>query len=198
MMPEMRGDDLCISIKSNIDTSHIAVVLVSALSDQQSIINGLSVKADAYVTKPFDTKVLQLTIHNLVESRLQLRSQLASLEVEEDYLADATSELDLKLMTEMRRIIEDNLADSDFTVDTLAYELRVSRTSLYNKVKGLTGNTPSDLIRTCRISKAKKLLRDHHHSVADVTELVGFTDQKHFREVFKKSVGVTPSEYAKG
>jgi AraC-like DNA-binding protein len=97
----------------------------------------------------------------------------------------------------MKRIIEDNLADSDFTVDTLAYELRVSRTSLYNKVKGLTGNTPSDLIRTYRIGKAKILLRDHHHSVTDVAELVGFTDQKHFREVFKKHFGMTPSDYIK-
>ena len=199
MMPEMRGDDLCVSIKSNIDTSHIAVVLVSALSDQQSIINGLSVKADAYVTKPFDTKVLQLTIQNLVESRLQLRQQLSNLDITTNRdLVDTASELDLKLMEEMRRIIENNLADSDFTVDTLAYELRVSRTSLYNKVKGLTGNTPSDLIRTLRIEKAKTLLRDHRHSVTDVAELVGFTDQKHFREVFKKIIGVTPSEYAKG
>ena len=199
MMPEMRGDDLCVSIKSNIDTSHIAVVLVSALSDQQSIINGLSVKADAYVTKPFDTKVLQLTIQNLVESRLQLRQQLSNLDTTTNRdLVDTASELDLKLMEEMRRIIENNLADSDFTVDTLAYELRVSRTSLYNKVKGLTGNTPSDLIRTLRIEKAKTLLRDHRHSVTDVAELVGFTDQKHFREVFKKIIGVTPSEYAKG
>jgi YesN/AraC family two-component response regulator len=198
MMPEMRGDDLCVSIKSNIDTSHIAVVLVSALSDQQSIINGLSVKADAYVTKPFDTKVLQLTIQNLVESRLQLRQQLATLDTTNSRIMDTATDLDLRLMDEMKRIIEDNLADSDFTVDTLAYELRVSRTSLYNKVKGLTGNTPSDLIRTYRIGKAKILLRDHHHSVTDVAELVGFTDQKHFREVFKKVVGVTPSEYAKG
>ena len=198
MMPEMRGDDLCVSIKSNIDTSHIAVVLVSALSDQQSIINGLSVKADAYVTKPFDTKVLQLTIANLVESRLQLRSRLSALDTTSQDLADTASELDLKLMDEMRNIIERHLDNCEFTIDTLAYELRVSRTSLYNKVKGLTGNTPSDLIRTYRINKAKILLRDHQHMVADVGEMVGFTDHKHFREVFKKVVGVTPSEYAKG
>ena len=196
-MPEMRGDDLCISIKSNIDTSHIAVVLVSALSDQQSIINGLSVKADAYVTKPFDTKILQLTINNLVESRLQLRQQLSTFDTIDDSLPDSTSELDLKLMTEMKEIIERNLDNNDFTVDTLAYELRVSRTSLYNKIKGLTGNTPSDLIRIYRINKAKTLLRDHRHTVTEVAELVGFTDQKYFREVFKKTVGTTPSEYAK-
>ena len=70
--------------------------------------------------------------------------------------------------------------------------------NVYNKVKGLTGNTPSDLIRIYRINKAKILLRDHHHTVADVADQVGFTDLKHFREVFKKTVGVTPSEYAKG
>ena len=196
MMPEMRGDDLCVSIKSNIDTSHIAVVLVSALSDQQSIINGLSVKADAYVTKPFDTQVLQLTIHNLVESRLQLRQQFASLDVEGAHLPDTTSELDLKLMSEMKKLIEKNLGDKEFNVDTLAYELRVSRTTLYNKIKGLTGDTPSDFIRLCRINRAKVLLREHHQ-VSEVPELVGFADPKYFREVFKKTVGVTPSEYAK-
>lgn len=197
MMPEMRGDDLCVSIKSNIDTSHIAVVLISALSDQQSIINGLSVKADAYVTKPFDTKILQLTINNLVESRLQLRHQLSSLDTINDNFPDSTSELDLKMMAEMKEIIENNLANNDFTVDTLAYELRVSRTSLYNKIKGLTGNTPSDMIRTYRINKAKTLLHDHHHTISEVAEMAGFSDQKYFREVFKKAVGMTPSEYAK-
>lgn len=198
MMPEMRGDDLCVSIKSNIDTSHIAVVLISALSDQQSIINGLSVKADAYVTKPFDSRILQLTINNLVESRLQLRQQLATLDTTYDNLPDATSELDLKLMAEMKEVIERHLDNNGFTVDTLAYELRVSRTTLYNKVKGLTGNTPSDLIRIYRIGKAKTLLRERRHSVVEIAEMVGFADQKYFREVFKKAVGMTPSEYARG
>ena len=198
MMPEMRGDDLCVSIKSNIDTSHIAVVLVSALSDQQSIINGLSVKADAYVTKPFDTQVLQLTIRNLVESRLQLQRLLASPVAPMEPLPDVASPLDQRLLVEMRTVIEQHLADSDFTVDTLAYVLRVSRTSLYNKVKGLTGNSPSDLIRLYRIAHAKELLRQQRLSTVEVAEQVGFTDIKHFREVFKKAVGVTPSEYAKG
>lgn len=197
MMPEMRGDDLCVSIKSNIDTSHIAVVLISALSDQQSIIKGLSVKADAYVTKPFDMKVLQLTLRNLVESRQKLRERLASLEDINENIADGTSELDLKLMKELKEIISANLEKPDFTVDTLAYELRVSRTTLYNKVKGLTGNTPSDLIREARINKAKKLLREHRYQIVEIGELVGFSDQKYFREVFKKTVGMTPSEYAK-
>lgn len=197
MMPEMRGDDLCVSIKSNIDTSHIAVVLISALSDQQSIINGLSVKADAYVTKPFDTKILQLTINNLVEYRLQLRQQLTTLETTSQDMPGSASELDLKLMAEMKEIIERHLADSDFTVDTLAYELRVSRTSLYNKIKGLTGNTPSDLIRIYRIGKAKKLLQERQYTVTEVAEMVGFADLKYFREVFKKAVGMPPSEYAR-
>ena len=198
MMPEMRGDDLCVSIKSNIDTSHIAVVLVSALSDQQSIINGLSVKADAYVTKPFDTEVLRLTLANLVESRLQLQRLLASPIVPMEPLPDVASPLDQRLFVEMRSIIEQHISDSDFTVDTLAYALRVSRTSLYNKIKILTGNSPSDLIRLHRIAHAKNLLRQQRLSMVEVAEQVGFSDTKHFREVFKKAVGVTPSEYAKG
>ena len=198
MMPEMRGDDLCVSIKSNIDTSHIAVVLVSALADQQSIINGLSVKADAYVTKPFDTRILLLTISNLVESRLQLRQQLTMLDTEMEALSDSASALDLQLLTEMREVIGQHLADVDFTVDTLAYTLRLSRTTLYNKIKHLTGNTPSDLIRIYRINRAKELLRESRHTVTEVAEEVGFADIKHFREVFKKTVGITPSEYAKG
>jgi AraC-like DNA-binding protein len=147
-------------------------VLVSALSDQQSIINGLSVKADAYVTKPFDTKVLQLTISNLVESRLQLRSQLATLNMPQESLPDAASELDLKPLAEMKTIIERSLGDNDFTVDTLAYDLRVSRTTLYNKVKVLTGNTPSDFIRIYRINKAKTLLRERRYAIVEVAEMV--------------------------
>lgn len=199
MMPEMRGDDLCVSIKSNIDTSHIAVVLISALSDQQSIIKGLAVKADAYVTKPFDMKILQLTISNLVENRRMLSERLATLEdFSYNTLDVSTSELDLKLLKEMKDIIEKNIADCDFTIDVLAYQLCISRTTLYNKIKGLTGNTPSDLIRTCRINKAKTLLRERNNTVTEVAELVGFADHKYFREVFKKATGITPSEYAKG
>lgn len=199
MMPEMRGDDLCVSIKSNIDTSHIAVVLISALSDQQSIIKGLAVKADAYVTKPFDMKILQLTISNLVENRRMLSERLTTLEdFSYNTLDVSTSELDLKLLKEMKDIIEKNIADCDFTIDVLAYQLRISRTTLYNKIKGLTGNTPSDLIRTCRINKAKTLLRERNNTVTEVAELVGFADHKYFREVFKKATGMTPSEYAKG
>ena len=197
MMPEMRGDDLCVSIKSNIDTSHIGVVLISALSDQGSIIKGLSVKADAYVTKPFDVKILQLTIANLIESRQQLSQRLAALDDLSCDVSDAASELDLKLMNEMKEVIERNMANSDFTIDTLAYELRISRTTLYNKIKGLTGNNPSDFIRTCRINRAKTLLSEHRYTIAEVTDRVGFADQKYFREVFKKAVGMTPSEYAK-
>lgn len=197
MMPEMRGDDLCVSIKSNIDTSHIGVILISALADQQSIINGLSVKADAYVTKPFNIKMLQLTVDNLFESRMQLRSRLASLDNLDAEITDTTSELDLKLLSEMKSIIEAHIDDCEFTVDTLAYKLRVSRTTLYNKIKGLTGGNPSDLIRTCRISRAKALLHEHRYTITEVADRVGFTDQKHFRETFKKMVGMTPSEYAK-
>ena len=197
MMPEMRGDDLCVSIKGNVDTSHIGVVLISALADQQSIIKGLSVKADAYVTKPFDVKILQLTIANLIESRMQLRQRLASLDGIDSALPTTVSELDLKLMSEMRGIIEAHIDDCEFTVDTLAYELRVSRTTLYNKIKGLTGGNPSDLIRTYRINRAKVLLREHRYTVAEVTDRVGFADQKYFREIFKKAVGMTPSEYAR-
>ena len=197
MMPEMRGDDLCVSIKSNIDTSHIGVVLISALADQQSIINGLSVKADAYVTKPFDVKILQLTIGNLIESRQQLSLRLAALDEFGHDISDSASELDLKLMTEMKEIIEQNMDNCDFTIDALAYELRVSRTTLYNKIKGLTGSNPSDFIRTCRVNRAKNLLREHRYTIAEVADRVGFADQKYFREVFKKHVGMTPSEYAK-
>lgn len=197
MMPEMRGDDLCVSIKSNIDTSHIGVVLISALADQQSIIKGLSVKADAYVTKPFDIKILQLTISNLIESRQQLSLRLAALDDMGSDIPDSASELDFKLMTEMKEVIERNIDNCDFTIDTLAYELRVSRTTLYNKIKGLTGSNPSDFIRTCRVNRAKSLLREQRYTVAEVADRVGFADQKYFREVFKKSVGMTPSEYAK-
>lgn len=130
------------------------MVLISALSDQQSIINGLAVKADAYVTKPFDMKILQLTPRNLVESRKHLKERMASMDDFTENIAEATSELDLKLMVEMKDIINTHLDNPEFTVDTLAYELRISRTTLYNKIKGLTGNTPSDLTRECRISKA--------------------------------------------
>ena len=188
---------LCWSDRAETSTTAICEVSILLLIDTQRSSPRISGKADAYVTKPFEPKVLQLTISNLVESRLQLRTQLASLNFTKESISDTTSLLDLKLMSEMKEIIEKRLGDNDFTVDVLAYELRVSRTSLYNKIKGLTGDTPSDFIRLCRINRAKELLREQHCAVSEVPELVGFTDAKHFREVFKKHVGMTPSEYAK-
>jgi AraC-like DNA-binding protein len=128
---------------------------------------------------------------------MQLRQRLASLDGIDSALPTTVSELDLKLMSEMRGIIEAHIDDCEFTVHTLAYELRVSRTTLYNKIKGLTGGNPSDLIRTYRINRAKVLLREHRYTVAEVTDRVGFADQKYFREIFKKAVGMTPSEYAR-
>lgn len=196
MMPKMRGDELCIAIKNNIETSHIPVVIISALADQKHVINGLSVKVDAYITKPFEMKILQFTIRNIIENRKLLNNRQNSIEEFTFNITDTTTELELKFIAEMKEIINEHLDNQDFTIEILAYKLRISRTSLYNKVKLLTGYTPSDFIRECRINKAKKLLNEHRYTIAEITDQVGFADQKYFREVFKRATGMTPTEYA--
>ena len=202
MMPEMGGDELCVTIKGDIETSHIPILLLTALGDERNILEGLKVGADDYITKPFNLKILRARIANLLANRALLREKYGSLNMAAEILEEPVGKnclnaLDWKFISGVRKNVEDNLDDPDFTVDSLCSLQNMSRSSFYNKLKALTGQAPADYIRLIRLNRAAELLKEGGKSVSEVAEMTGFCDGKYFREVFKKHFKVSPSRYGK-
>ncbi len=198
MMPEMRGDELCTLVKNNIETSHIPFILLTALNDDQSIMQGLHTGADRYIVKPFNIGVLKAAIANLLTNRALLRSKYAEMELHErNEPIDYGNALDNEFLESVKRIIEDHLTDADFHVETLSNTLNMSRSSFYNKLKALTDHSPADYIRLIRLKRAAQLLSQGKYNVSEVADKTGFNDAKYFREVFKKYYKVSPREYGK-
>ena len=201
MMPEMRGDELCKVLKNDIDTSHIPIILLTALNNDKNVIEGLQVGADEYIVKPFNIGILRATITNLLTNRALLRRKYADLDLNDDEhdieCINCSSDLDWKFIATVKKHVEDNLDNPSFNVDVLCNLLNMSRTSFYNKIKALTDESPADYIRVIRLKRAAQLLKEQKHSITEVAEMTGFSDAKYFREVFKKHFEVSPSQYAK-
>ena len=198
MMPEMRGDELCEILKNNIETSHIPIILLTALNDEKHVIKGLRTGADEYIIKPFNISILKATIANILTNRAMLRNRYANLEIEEteeEACSNCSTNIDWKFIGELKAYVEDNLENPDFNIDLLASDMNMSRTSLYNKIKALTDLSPSDYVRNIRLTKAAELLKEGELNVTEVAEKTGFNDAKYFREVFKKQYKVSPSKY---
>ena len=201
MMPEMRGDELCSIIKNDINTSHIPVILLTALNDDKDIMAGLQIGADEYIVKPFSIGILRASISNLLTNRTLLRKKYANVEIndddEEEERLNCSKDIDWKFIATLKKKVEDNMDNPAFNIDVLASMLNMSRTSLYNKIRALTDQAPGEYIKTIKLKKAAKILREGTHSVTEVAEMSGFSDAKYFREVFKKEFNVSPSQYAK-
>ena len=199
MMPEMRGDELCAAIKNDIETSHIPIILLTALNDEKNILEGLKIGADEYIVKPFNIGILKATIANLLTNRALLKSKYANLEVseEEEVSPNCATDLDWKFIATVKKSVEENIDNPAFNVDVLCNLLNMSRTSFYNKLKALTDQAPADYIRLIRLKRAAALLKTGQHSVTEISELTGFNDVKYFREVFKKHFKMSPSKYCK-
>ena len=201
MMPEMRGDELCKTIKNDIETSHIPVILLTALNDDKDVMAGLQIGADEYIVKPFNIGILKATVSNLLTNRALLRKKYANLdninEEEEEEFLNCSKDIDWKFIAAVKKNVEDNMDNPAFTIDVLSSLMNMSRTSLYNKIKALTDQPPGDYIRIIKLKKAAKLLKEGGHSITEIAEMAGFSDAKYFREVFKKQFNVSPSQYAK-
>lgn len=193
LMPKLRGDEVCRILKSSIETSHIPFILLSALSEKENVILGLEAGANDYIIKPFDFNILKARIRNILQNREQLRKQLLSAETGIEEL-NYTNQLDKEFLDKAIETIENELSNPDFSINNFCKVLGMSRTSVYNKIKTLTNQSPNDFIRIIRLNKAKELLKTKRYTISEVAYMVGFSDPKYFSTSFKKQFGISPSK----
>ena len=218
MMPVMNGLEFCQHVKDGFITSHIPVILLTARALSRHQVEGYRSGADAYITKPFETDLLLARIDNLLRSRRLLKNlwdkpattdkknvaepeeEAAVVGAETPQSVEATaaplaiSEAESPFITRFKAVVEDHLADSELSVETIGSELGLSRVQLYRKVKALTGTTPVDLLRKARLSKSRQLLTQTDLSVSEIAYKVGFTSPSYFTKCFKDEYGMVPGD----
>lgn len=193
MMPEMDGFELCAKLKTDIRTSHIPVVLLTARSSELHELEGLKTGADVYLTKPFGTTKLILIVNNLIALHQNMRekfSQQFSLEPSAVQVESSDQEFLSKVMT----LLEDNISNSDFNVNLFASEIGMSTPVFYKKIDALTGLTVNNFIKSIRLKRAFQLLEQKAGNISQIAYMVGFNDAKYFSKEFKKQYGKSPSE----
>jgi signal transduction histidine kinase/DNA-binding response OmpR family regulator len=193
MMPKMTGVELCSKVKLNEKTSHIPIIILTSKSSNDSKMEGLETGADDYITKPFNANLLEVRVTNLLASRRRLRERFQqATEVSPKEITLNTA--DEHFLEKSIRIVEENMANPDFDIQALELALKMSNMQLYRKLKGVTGLSGIEFIRTIRLKKAFQLLETATYSVAEVAYQVGFNDPSYFTRIFKKEYGKAPSE----
>ena len=193
MMPVMGGKEFCKIIKTNFQTSHIPVIMISALGDIDNKIEGIEIGADAYLEKPFNMKILSVMIENIIKSRKELYK-----------ISTSTSKINLKdktpdenFLSNVVEIIKNNITNSDFSIDMISEEIGLSRSNLFRKLKGLTNMSPVDLVIRIKLNHASELLKKNKSKrINEIAYESGFNDAKYFSTQFKKFYGKTPKQYS--
>ena len=196
MMPEMDGITFCKKIKQNVNFNHIPVILLSAKSDEETNLQGLKCGADAYVTKPFYTEVLRRTALNLVNLRSTLHNIYSGQQTQEERQMKIDLESpNQKLLDRIMRVVNNNIANPELSIDMLCEEVGISRAHIYRKLKELTNQSGRDFIRNIRLKYAEKLLLEDNHSIGEIAEKVGFTKISNFSASFKEKYGLSPHQW---
>jgi DNA-binding response OmpR family regulator len=194
MMPIMDGFELCKTIKSSLEYSHMPVILLTAKNTLKSRIEGLELGADAYIEKPFDAEHLLVQIENLITNRNKLKEYFAN-SPNVNLKSIAHSQTDETFLAKLNETIQGNLDDQDLDVDKLARFLNTSRTSLFRKIKVITNLTPNEFINITRLKKAAELLAYKKYKIYEVSDMVGYASHTNFGRNFFKQFGMTPTEY---
>ncbi|WP_225000301.1 ATP-binding protein [Cesiribacter sp. SM1] len=195
MMPEMDGLALCQQLKGDERTSHIPLIMLTALATTDAKLQGLENGADEYLTKPFDAREFHVRIQNLLENRRKLREHFSRvLRLEPTQLQIASA--DEKFLRRMMQIVEARMTDSEFSIEEFSREAGLSRVHLHRKLKALTGQAPSDFVRMMRLKQAAQLLQARAGNVAEIAYQVGFNNLSYFSKCFREEFGTLPNEYA--
>ncbi|MGL1886781.1 MAG: ATP-binding protein [Reichenbachiella sp.] len=195
MMPEMDGIELTKILKSNIITSHIPVILLTARTSTVHEVDGLKTGADDYVKKPFDATVIKSRVQSQLDNRRKVRAHLLNKVRFEPDTNIIPTDFEEKFIQDASNIVDQHLDDSDFGVDILSETLCMSQSTLYRKIKSLTGMSITGFIRSIRLKKASEILLTHDLKLSAVGYMVGFNDYKYFKKSFQKQFGKTPKEY---
>lgn len=192
MMPEMDGNELCRNVKTDKRTQNIPFVLLTAKQSVENKVEGLTIGADDYVTKPFNMEVLILRMRKLIDlsSRSKSRNR-----IDPEPSDIVITSLDEKLIENAIKYVEANISRSDLSVEELSHELGMSRVHLYKKLLQITGKTPIEFIRIIRLKRAAQLLRESQQNVSEIAYQLGFNNPKYFSKYFKDEFGVLPSVY---
>lgn len=196
MMPEMDGTTLCAKLKSNINTNDVPIILLTAKSREEDQLEGLQTGADAYILKPFNMDILHRNIINLLTVRRTLRNKFTGNESQNHQVEQIEMQTpDNSLMQRVMEVINENINDSDLSVDMIAQKVGISRVHLHRKMKELTNQTPHSFIRNIRLQQAAKLLKDGKQSITEVMYACGFSNSASFSTMFKNLFGCSPREY---
>jgi signal transduction histidine kinase/DNA-binding NarL/FixJ family response regulator/ligand-binding sensor domain-containing protein len=196
MLPGLQGTDLTRSVKKRFETSHIPVVMLTAKTGDDSVLEGLKTGADSYITKPFNINILRAQVQSLVNSRLAFKKRFAgklSLEPSEEMITPA----DEKFLSKLMEVTESKMGDPSFDVSVLVDDMHMSHSIILKKVKSMTGLSLVEFIRSMRIKKAAQIFRQDKLSVSEVSFMVGFSDPKYFSKCFSRQIGKKPTEYIK-
>ena len=196
MMPKVDGLELCKSIKSDIRTCHIPLLMLTAKSNADDQVLGVDSGADAYMTKPFNMPLLKSKLHQLLTSRQIIFDKYFS-EISESKLNKNTTSLDKDFIQKLLEIIHNRIGDTSLNVETLASDIFLSRSQLYRKTKALTGLNVNEFIRKIRLEEARKLLEEGNINISEVCYRVGFSSPSYFSKCFKELFEILPTEVIK-
>lgn len=196
MMPVIDGFELCRRIKSNLEMSHIPIILLTAKNTLQSKIDGLEMGADAYIDKPFSPEHLQVQISNLLLNRNKIKAYYANTPLAH-INSMAHTRADEHFLEELNDVVHAHIEDTLLDVEQLARFMNVSRPTLYRKLKAISDLSPNEIINITRLKKAAVLFTEGIYNINEIAEKVGYTSATHFGRNFQKQFGMTASEFIK-
>ena len=194
MMPVMDGLECCRKLKTELQTSHIPVMLLTACSLDEQRIQGFECGADSYISKPFNSKLLLVRLRNLMDNHKRLKQFFGD---KTTLSKEPVSDVDKGFVDRFRELIEENLADSELSVEDLGGKMGLSRVQLYRKIKALTNYSPNELVRIARLKKAASLLASSEKTISEITYEVGFTSPSYFTKCYKEYFGESPTDFLK-
>jgi len=194
MLPVTDGLTICKLLKSNIETCHIPIILLTAKASEENVIQGYETGADIYMAKPFNIKILETQASMLIESRRKLREMFSKQVLLQPNDVTITS-LDEKFLKRLIDVAEENIADPDFDVSKLVETMNMSHTAILRKFKALTDQSLVEFIKSFRLKKAALIFQKEKLPISEVSYMVGFSDPKYFSKCFVKEIGKTPSDY---
>ena len=196
MMPKLDGNELTKRLKNDEKTSHIPIILLTAKSEQASKLEGLERGADAFLTKPFDTKELRVRINNLITNRRNLQEKFSKIEYvpEKRIQEKKLTNLEEQFICKVMEVIENHISEEDFTIEQFGNEVGMSRVQLHRKLKALSGKSPSNYLRSVRLARARQMIEEQKGTISEIAYSVGFSSPQYFTRSFKEEFGYPPSD----